>query len=549
MDEQARFQSDGDAVYLRPETKIEPLVCGWYAWTHLVSPLQLAMNVAFRHIPLLKSFLANPRIHLAAARDASLFGGPFVCVSQEQVPLVRQLLRDLEQRCARAIALAEDWKRLDLRLQEVGCGYSLQDFYMRPPDTLSGLVEFLYDLNNHPRLRIYEELLYDEDLCAGAQEIMLSDVPEDERAFFMSTPRLAAAGNMIFRMAFADPRIDGLAAAKRSPVSFRELAAQFAVATPQLPSFRRFFTETPPARNACDYSGSGVRVRYFGHACVLLQTDRTSILVDPMFAWDTKADRRLTFNDLPDRIDYVVLSHNHQDHCSPEMLLPLRGRIERVLVPRGNSGSLADPSMRLMLKQLGISAVTELSPFDVARFDAGHITSLPFPGEHVDLDIHSRHGIFIEAQGRRFAFLVDSDGWDAGLFARITRRIGAKLDALFIGMECNGAPLTWLYGPLLTKPISRRDDESRRLSGLDSRRAWAVLQHFEVSQVFVYAMGQEPWLKYIMGLQYTPESVQLKEVAQLLERCREAGVHAEHLYISKELELPALPPSAFMQSA
>jgi hypothetical protein len=164
------------------------------------------------------------------------------------------------------------------------------------------------------------------------------------------------------------------------------------------------------------------------------------------------------------------------------------------------------------------------------------ITSLPFPGEHVDLDIDSRQGILIEIRNRRFAFLVDSDGWDSALFGRIARRVGRRLDALFIGMECHGAPLSWLYGPLLTRPISRRNDESRRLSGLDSARAWSVLHEFEAANVFVYAMGQEPWLRHIMGLQYTPESIQLKEVAAFLQRCRDAQIAAESLFMSRELE-------------
>ena len=531
------IHGDNETVFLRPETKIEPLVCGWYAWTHLVSPLQHAMNVTYRHIPLLKSFLKNPRVHLAASRDASLFGGPFVHVSESQIPLVQQLLLEIQQRCSRLIALAEDLRRLDIRLQESGRGYSLQEFYTRSADTLSGLVEFLYDLNCHPKLRVYEELLYDEDLCSDTYEVMLTSVPEEERPFFMSTPRLKTVENMILKMHFADLRMDKLASLRTIPAPFSEVAKEFAIPQEQLSEFRRFFTEVPPARRACSYAGSSVRVRYFGHACVLLQTDCTSILIDPMFAWDAnKTDGRLMFSDLPDHIDYIVLSHNHQDHCAPEMLLQLRHRIGRVIVPRNNSGSIADPSMRLLLKHLGIDAVTELSPFEEVHFGDGRITSLPFPGEHVDLDIHSRHGIYIEAKGRRFAFLVDSDGWDSGLFKRITRKTGEKLDVLFLGMECHGAPLTWLYGPLLTKTISRRDDESRRLSGLNAERAWAVLQSFKVSQVFVYAMGQEPWLKYLMGLQYTPDSIQLKEVTQFLERCRQAQIAAENLYISKEVE-------------
>ena len=525
-----------DGVFLQAKTKIEPLVCGWYAWTHLVSPIQHAMNVAYRHIPLLESFLLDPQVHSAASRDPALFGGPFADLSLDQTPMVRQLLADTRQRCSRLVRVAEDIKNLDLRLQKVASGYSLHELYLRPPDSLSGLVEFLYDLNCHPKLRVYEELLYDEHLCPDTHEIMLTLTAEEQRPFFMSTPRLKGPGNTILKMEFDDCRIDQLASMRTTPGSFKKIVGDLGIAPQNLTEFRRFFTDKPPSRNACEYSGDGVRVRYFGHACVLLQTACTSILIDPMFAWDTdKDDGRLTFNDLPDHLDYVVLSHNHQDHCAPEMLLQLRHRVGRVIVPRNNSGNAADPSMKLMLEHLGMHDVGELSAFDQVKFRDGRITSLPFPGEHVDLDIHSRHGIHVEARGRQFMFLVDSDGRDPSLFARITRRIGKKLDALFVGMECHGAPLTWLYGPLLTKPISRRNDESRRLSGLNAERAWAVLQNFDVSRVFVYAMGQEPWLRYLMGLQYTPDSIQIREVAGFLERCRQQKIASENLYISKEV--------------
>jgi hypothetical protein len=113
--------------------------------------------------------------------------------------------------------------------------------------------------------------------------------------------------------------------------------------------------------------------------------------------------------------------------------------------------------------------------------------------------------------------------------------LGKRLDSLFIGMECRGGPLSWLYSPLFTRPISRRNDESRRLSGLDCERAWVVLQEFETSSVFVYAMGQEPWLRFIMGLEYTPESVQKQEVNAFLDRCASTNIRAECLYMSHEM--------------
>jgi len=533
----AASEPGGAGVFLKPQAKLEPLVCGWYAWPHLVAPAQLALNLTYRFIPLLQSFIKNPAVHVAAAADENLFGGPFVHLAKDQVPNVQELLAQTEARCSKLTTLARDLKQFDRSLLESANGYSLSEFYSKLPESLGGLTEVLYDLNNHPKIRLHEELLYDEDLTAGTQELRLSLTPEGERPFFLSTPRLDSAHSQTFTLPFTDARWDVLGSMRTRAAPFDEVAAQFGIAADRRPAFAEFFTATPPPRRTPEYLGSGVRVRYFGHACVLVQTAQTSILIDPMFAWETeRQDGRHTFCDLPEFLDYVVLSHNHQDHCAPEMLLPLRHRVGRVVVPQNNSGSLADPSMKLLLGNLGFRNVDVVSAFQQIPFSGGVITSLPFPGEHVDLDVHTRHGIHIEANGRRLLFLVDSDGWDSVLFRRIARRTGRKLDALFLGMECHGAPLTWLYGPLMTRSITRRNDESRRLSGLDSARAWRVVQEFEAANIFVYAMGQEPWLKYIMGLQYKPDSIQLKEVAAFLELCRDANLPAEHLYISKDLE-------------
>ena len=43
-------------------------------------------------------------------------------------------------------------------------------------------------------------------------------------------------------------------------------------------------------------------------------------------------------------------------------------------------------------------------------------------------------------------------------------------------MECVGAPLTWQYGPLLTSKIENSQDQSRRLSGSDFKKALEIVE-------------------------------------------------------------------------
>ncbi|HEY6922764.1 MAG TPA: MBL fold metallo-hydrolase [Steroidobacteraceae bacterium] len=528
-----------DAVFLRPDVRIEPLACGWYAWPHLVAPAQLAMNIKFRFLPLMQSFMANPAVHAAAASDPKLFGGPFVTLTSNEVPLVKRLFDETQVRCSDLITLANDLKTLDVLLQEKASGYSLNEFYARLPQSLQGMVELVYDINNHPAIRILEEFLYEEEISAHTQEICVMRLQDQERKFFMNTPRLRSADNLIFKMRFSDPRLDLLASMRARPASFAKMARLFDVGADDMATFKRFFTSTSPqAGSNTTYGGSGTRVRYFGHACVLVQTSEVSILFDPMVATEPRDDGRLTFIDLPERIDYVVLTHGHQDHFCPEILVQLRHRIGRVIIPRNNSGSIADPSLKLALKELGYLNVDFMDAFDSIRIPGGEIVSLPFAGEHCDLSIYSKHAVLLVTKGRKLMFLVDSDGRDPALYQRMMRRI-KSVDAMFIGMECDGAPLNWLYEALLTRPVNRKNNESRRLCGADSERAWNVLQQVKAPQVFVYAMGQEPWMRHIMGLEYDADSVQLKESDKFVARCTESGIEAERLFISREIEWSA----------
>lgn len=525
----------GTPKYLKPEVKIEPLVARWHAWPHLASPAQLAMHLGGRLLPLLKSFADSPAAHVAASADPKLYGGPFVGLAEAQVDAVRTLLADTQARAQALLALGSDLKWLESTLQEKMSGYSLDEFYAQLPASLRGLVELVYDLNHHPGFRLFESLLYREDLTVPLQEIWLHATPESEREFFMSTPRLPRAGTVSLRLPFADRRLDALNAMRTVPGSVPELAQALGVQPADLPAFDALFTaDAPPQRPERRYQGDGVRMRYFGHACVLLETDAGAILIDPFLSMEPGQDQRLCVYDLPDRIDYVLITHCHQDHFSMEMLLQLRDRIGCVVVPANNGGSLADPSMALLLRDLGFEHVVILQPFDTLAVPGGQLQSLPFTGEHADLDIHSKQALALTLRERRFLFLIDSDGRDNMLYQRIMQVIG-KVDVLFIGMECHGAPLNWLYEPLLGRPVTRRNNESRRLSGANCERAWNILQQVQARRVFVYAMGQEPWMKFMMGLQYEPDSIQLLESDRFIEQCQRADIQCERLYLSREV--------------
>jgi len=493
------------------------------------------MNIAFRHLPIMQSFVAAPQVHIAAAKDPNLSGGPFVDLPESAVPEIKTLIQQTTTQFANLIAFARDFKAFDQALQDGATGFCLSEFYDRIPSSLAGTIEIAYDLNNNPSLRVIEEIIYKYHLDnTSAQEICISETKDSDRKFFM-TPRVSAPSTFFATADFAAPILDLISSMRTHAGSLDEVSKAFDVSPFHKATFENFFTSEAPKRKSPHYFEDDVRVRYFGHACVLIQTARSSILVDPTVTWDSnESDDRYTFVDLPDVIDYVILSHCHADHFFPELLVQIRSRVRKIVVPRNNGGNIADPSMKLILQRLGYANIDIVDAFDSIKFDEGEIISLPFSGEHSDLNVHSKQTIVVTIKGRRFFFLVDSDAIDPGLYKLVTTIVGIP-DALFVGMECFGAPLTWLYGPLLTKPISRRNDESRRLSASNCERAWRLVKDLGCRKAFIYAMGQEPWLRYLMGLEYKPDSIQLKQARSFVERCVEAGVEVEHLNISREL--------------
>jgi hypothetical protein len=166
--------------------------------------------------------------------------------------------------------------------------------------------------------------------------------------------------------------------------------------------------------------------------------------------------------------------------------------------------------------------------------DGGEIIGLPFFGEHSDLDVKTKMAYFVRLGKRSLLFAADSCNTEPYLYDHLHRDLG-DADTLFLGMECDGAPLTWLYGPLLVQRPERGMDESRRLNGSDFEQAMNIVRRFNFREVYVYAMGQEPWLSYIMSLKYTPESRPIVESNRLVEECRRQGLIAERLFGRKDV--------------
>ena len=522
--------------YLKPNVVIEPLVERWYAWSHLISPATAAMNVTGRHLKIMNSYIQSPQIHAAATLNPKMKGGPFMDYPEDRSAAIRELRDQTNANQQQLVKFSQAVAELDKMLKAHAKGFSLESLYDKVPDLLKGYVELVYDLNNNPSFRFFESLLYNSEFYnPGSQSIALWITDNDERAFCLSTPRLDDANVLHLSIPFDHPGIDALARMKRSAGSVDEIAALLGVDANDRALFDTFFTEQEhPAYRK--YEGSKARMRYFGHASILIETKDVSILVDPIISYYGYESSVEHFSDIdiPDVIDYVLITHNHQDHILFETLLPLRHKIRNIIVPVTTSGALQDPNLKLAFEAIGFPNVIEMGEMESIRFRDCVITGLPFTGEHSDLNIRAKSCYHIAVGSFKFLFVADSRIMEKKLYEHVHRRMG-DVDVLFLGMECDGAPLSWLYGPLLTEELARDKDQSRRLSGSDYEKGMHLINIFNPKEAYVYAMGQEPWLEFISSIKYTEDSNPIVQSNKLVRECIEKGLIAERLFGEKEL--------------
>jgi L-ascorbate metabolism protein UlaG (beta-lactamase superfamily) len=543
-----------ESVYLRQNVLVEPLFNQWYAWPSLISPATAAMYIV-NHLKIMQSFVAAPQIHIAALKNPAMRGGPFINYDAGKAPAIKALIEKTSKEHAPLLELAGAIQRINATLASDASGFSLEPLYDKVPEALKGYVELIYDLNNNPSVRFIEGLLYKSPYYSEAsQSIALSLVDQDERPFALSTPNLNGSGKLYLNIPFRSAGLDDLFKMKTEGRPFEDIKEVLKVSETDEELFRSLFTSEAPPRSS-GYDGDSVRIRYFGHACILIETKETSVLFDPLISYKyDNGVQRYTYSDLPEIIDYVLITHSHQDHCMFETLLQLRHKIKHIVVPKNNGGGLADPSLKFILQHVGFKNVLEIDEMETIELDGGKFTGVPFLGEHADLNIKTKLAYIVNLKGRKIMCAADSNNIEPSLYRHVHSVLG-DVDVLFLGMECSGGPLTWLYGPLLTSPLARKMDQSRRLDGSDHEKAIDIISRLNAKQVYIYAMGQEPWLTFLTSIQYTEESRPIVESDKLVDECQSRGIISERLFGHKEIifnqsrRVPGLSRSAEMTRA
>jgi L-ascorbate metabolism protein UlaG (beta-lactamase superfamily) len=513
--------------FLRPDAIIEPLVDGFYAWLHTVSPVQAAMNLAFLQVPLLESYLQSPQVHINASSNPQLRGGFFVNIEQSRSGGVRDLLASIKRDRADMLNFAAAVAAAEELVRQGATGFDLTPLYPKLPPALSGLVEIAYDTSNQPAIRYIEPLVYESNVYTeDRQSVQLSLETGVERPFILSTPRLPSPDVLDLRIPFRHPGLEELFRSRVHGTTPSRLRDVLQLSDDEATALNGLLADQPDLASDRHIDG-GARIRYFNHACLVMQTPEAAIITDPWVNADASATDRFTYRDLPDHIDLALITHGHQDHVVLETLLALRGRVGQVVVPRSSRGHMADPSLELYLSHLGLPVV-EVDDFSEVEFPGGKVIATPFLGEHADLDIRAKSTYCVKLAGRTVFVGADSSGIDPGLYRYMRSHVG-QVDMAFLGMECAGAPLTWLYQGLLTKPVSKKMSDSRTLSGSNAEQAAGIMTELGASEAYVYAMGEESWLGHVMATTYNDDSYQLKQVSEFMTWCADHGIKSDHL--------------------
>jgi L-ascorbate metabolism protein UlaG (beta-lactamase superfamily) len=229
----------------------------------------------------------------------------------------------------------------------------------------------------------------------------------------------------------------------------------------------------PPARR-----GDEIVATWIGHATWLLQTAGGNFLTDPQFSpcagpLGRIGPRRvhapgLAFDALP-RIDVVLLSHDHYDHCDLPSLKRLASAHDPLFVAPLRHDDL--------LQSAGARRVASLDWWQTHTLDRGaRVTCVPSkhwanrlgtPRNHrlwsgFMLELGRSSGGLAQAEERRVWFVGDT-GYDENLFRTIGRRYGAPDLAL---IPIGAYEPRWFMTPMHMNPAeavaTHRDVGARR---------------------------------------------------------------------------------------
>lgn len=427
------------------------------------------------------------------------------------------------------IARRSDWQAaerivaFEKQLMQLATGGSINALYHELPEEMRGAVELGYNSHNNPSLRLYEKMLYADSRYDHSQQSFCFFVRTSDPEYLPA--RLPNPETEIeLRVRFDDPRIDRIFAMDLAPRPQGEVMDLLDLKSNNDPRLARLFTDQP-IRKPEPWTGPRPRIRYLGHAGALVEWRGIAILVDPVIPCGSRGDPRYSFSDLPERIDYVLITHAHDDHYELSSLLRLRHRIGCLVVPRA-SGLLWDFSLKAVAQKVGFKHVVEFDAFD--SLTAGpdmEIMSIPFVGEHGEL-FSAKSCWLVRAETEQMLFAADANTFDPRIYENV-RQLTGPIQTVFIGTACSGQSVDTFYPSLFSwvepgeqAAALKERFESRQTDGCDAAGAWSVVKALGAKRVYIYALGWEPWLIGYLG---PHKQVFITEGQKLIETAHRAG--------------------------
>ena len=174
----------------------------------------------------------------------------------------------------------------------------------------------------------------------------------------------------------------------------------------------------------------GLAITWINHASFLLRTAQSSLLVDPVYSekigpFGLIGPRRvhppgIAFDALP-KVDAVLVSHDHYDHCDMATLSRLAERDQpTAIVPLANAG---------LMRRAGFQKIIELDWWEKHVVGAdGEVTLTP--SQHWSNRLSGTRcgrlwGGFYLRFGHRSAHFIGDTGFHPTLFSEIQKRLGA----------------------------------------------------------------------------------------------------------------------------
>lgn len=490
-----------------------------------VHPIVSKLSFRYRDVPSLERVIEQVR----CCEDDEAFrqtpGIEYIRALVGRREELEELLRTTKLERQSDWQAAERIVAFEKSLMKQANGGSINTLYGEMPEEMRGAAELAYDSHNNPSLRLYEKMLYtDGRYSSRHQSFRLFVKASDPEWLPVRLPNPET--EIAIRVPFDDVRMDRLFSLDVQPQPREVVMDLLELTSSKDLRLAQLFTDQPVRKHE-PWTGASPRIRYLGHAGALVEWRGISILVDPLIPSDSAVpgERRYYFSDLPARIDYVLITHNHDDHYELSSLLRLRYRIGCLVVPRA-SGLLWDYSLKAVAQRIGFKNVVELDAFDsLTPSPDMEIVSIPFVGEHGEI-FSAKTCWMVRAGAERMLFAADAKTFDSHIYENV-RAITGDVQTVFIGTAPLGQSVEKFYPALFGWFEPRQQAASleqkfktRQTDGSHAAEAWSIVKSLGAKRLYIYALGWEPWLTGFLGPR---EQIVIDEANQLIETAFQAG--------------------------